>query len=372
MDPKILYVNIISKKSIGVFKILKHKALTAKDLDIPMDILVINPEDSYKKDNITFLKVGYSSYKFKIFAPNVLLEYLNKHINNYDILLLRYPLVESPYLLKVLKNFKGIIVSEHHTHEFSELLSTGRKIDKIRAIWDYLIKPYYFKYIKGLVAVTSEIAKFQKKYIKKYIPSCVVSNGIRVKDINYTGYTKFNGKYIKCLILTSECQPWQGVDIIINSLRKWKKLRVELYIIGKLSEQIKKILATLDNPKVKIFNYNNLSEEKLQILLKSTNFAFSSLALYRKGLQEACPLKTREYLARGIPIVYSYKDTDLNGDEPFALRIDTNNNYLDWDQIIEFLKTVPEGNEIREWAKKNVDLSLKLSKLYSFLKGLYS
>jgi hypothetical protein len=41
------------------------------------------------------------------------------------------------------------------------------------------------------------------------------------------------------------------------------------------------------------------------------DLAISTLALHRKGMKEACPLKTRECLAYGLPMVLPYVDTDL-------------------------------------------------------------
>jgi hypothetical protein len=38
-------------------------------------------------------------------------------------------------------------------------------------------------------------------------------------------------------------------------------------------------------------------------------------------MQEACPLKTREYLAYGLPVVIGYKDTDFPRGEDFLLQL---------------------------------------------------
>ena len=72
----------------------------------------------------------------------------------------------------------------------------------------------------------------------------------------------------------------------------------------------------------------------------------------------------------GLPIVYGYIDTDLKGNEPFALRIDVKDSLLDWNKIINFLERLPEKTEIRQWAKTNIDLLLKVSQLDEFLMNL--
>ena len=56
--------------------------------------------------------------------------------------------------------------------------------------------------------------------------------------------------------------------------------------------------------------------------MSNCDLAISTLALYRKGMEEACPLKTRECLAYGLPMVLPYVDTDLKDlDADFLLKI---------------------------------------------------
>lgn len=49
--------------------------------------------------------------------------------------------------------------------------------------------------------------------------------------------------------------------------------------------------------------------------------AVSSLALHRDGLNEASPLKTREYLVAGVPVLTAYRDTDFLRGAPFLLQL---------------------------------------------------
>jgi hypothetical protein len=42
------------------------------------------------------------------------------------------------------------------------------------------------------------------------------------------------------------------------------------------------------------------------------DLAISSLALHRIGMNESSPLKTRECLAYGLPVILPYVDTDLH------------------------------------------------------------
>jgi hypothetical protein len=65
-----------------------------------------------------------------------------------------------------------------------------------------------------------------------------------------------------------------------------------------------------------------LSTRQYQDVLAGADVAISSLALHRVQLEEASPLKSRECLAFGLPLVVAYADTDLDGvDCDFLLKI---------------------------------------------------
>jgi hypothetical protein len=64
-----------------------------------------------------------------------------------------------------------------------------------------------------------------------------------------------------------------------------------------------------------------LSRDDYHEILRTADIAFSTLALHRNGMDEASPLKTREYLAFGIPTVIGYRDTDFPDGADFLLQI---------------------------------------------------
>lgn len=77
------------------------------------------------------------------------------------------------------------------------------------------------------------------------------------------------------------------------------------------------------------------------------NIGIGTLALHRKGMKEASPLKVREYLAYGLPVILGYKDTDVDGKD-FVLNIgnyelNVNENKQ---QITDF---------VNEWSDRRVD-----------------
>src|SRR5207249_2857500 len=64
-----------------------------------------------------------------------------------------------------------------------------------------------------------------------------------------------------------------------------------------------------------------LDRAQLHRLLAQVDVGVGTLALHRKGLEEASALKVREYLALGLPVVLGNADTDFPDGADFLLRV---------------------------------------------------
>jgi hypothetical protein len=107
---------------------------------------------------------------------------------------------------------------------------------------------------------------------------------------------------------------WHGVDKLVVLARRFPDLQVDIVGYDQLDEY-----EPLP-PNLTLHGY--LSVDRYRKVMAGCDAALSTLALYRKGMEEACPLKTRECLAYGLPMVLPYVDTDLKDlDCDFLLRI---------------------------------------------------
>jgi hypothetical protein len=77
--------------------------------------------------------------------------------------------------------------------------------------------------------------------------------------------------------------------------------------------------ATIDGAPPNVRAYGVLTATAYRDVLARCDLGLGTLALYRKGMREASPLKVREYLAYGLPTVIGYDDTDFLGAEPWFL-----------------------------------------------------
>ena len=85
-------------------------------------------------------------------------------------------------------------------------------------------------------------------------------------------------------------------------------------------------------------------------LYKKMDIAIGTLALHRKKMEEASPLKVREYVAYGLPVIIGYIDIDLNNEE-FILNI---GNYEE--NVVESIDAIVKF--IESWKNKVIDLDI--------------
>lgn len=64
-----------------------------------------------------------------------------------------------------------------------------------------------------------------------------------------------------------------------------------------------------------------LERRAYEAIFERAQVAIGPLALHVKGMNEACPLKVREYLAYGIPTIIGYRDTDFPKRAAFLLQL---------------------------------------------------
>lgn len=124
-------------------------------------------------------------------------------------------------------------------------------------------------------------------------------------------------------------QPWHGVDVIEQMAENLS--HCQFHIVGMSAPN-----------KDNLFYYGYLSQTEYTEILKKCHICIGSLALYRNNMSEACPLKVREYLSYGYPVIVGYTETAfLNRDNPeWLLEVGRNIDYQSLSSFIEKNKSV--------------------------------
>lgn len=216
---------------------------------------------------------------------------------------------------------------------------------------------------KGLVFVTGELAA-SPNFFRYDVPSTVIANGIELGNAP----TPAPGHRLRAVFLGTAGQAWHGVDKLATLAREAPELDIDL--VGYTEEQLR---ATVADVPGNLRVHGRLSRSEYEPLLAAADAGIGTLALHRKDMREAAPLKVREYLAAGLPVVIAYDDVDLAGIEPWwILRLpnDEANVAVHVERIRAYLETVRGRRVPREEVEALISWAAKERVRLAFLSGL--
>lgn len=232
--------------------------------------------------------------------------HLLKAVQDYqpDIIYLRYGMYVYPIhrLVSI-----APLVEELNTND----LAQHRRLGRVYALYNRFTRGILISRTSGLVCLSNELAKVSHN-VRFRRPTRVIGDGIDLDNIPPLPAPE-NARP-RVAFIGSPDSPWQGVDKLIELAQSFPDINV--YIIG--YDRIDGHDSLPEN--LCLCGY--LETAKYQKILGTMDCAIGSLGLHRILLNESSPLKTRECLAYGLPMILPYEDTDLKDlDADFLLRI---------------------------------------------------
>lgn len=159
------------------------------------------------------------------------------------------------------------------------------------------------------------------------------------------------------IFVASSFRNWHGLDLILTAFLEQNNFK--LTIVGKVFSKEMLLLersAHLRPDDLTYYDYQSNCE--LVDLYSRHDLGISSLALSRNGMQEACPLKSREYLKNGLPVVGSYEDPEVKA--PYYQCISPSGDAL----ILSAHNASSLASiQVKEYARTNLSRSIYLSRL---------
>ncbi|MFP3982439.1 MAG: glycosyltransferase [Desulfurivibrionaceae bacterium] len=384
---KLAYVVLLIQPITGIQKSIQEKARAFAANSIDIDIIVLNPDIEKTCEGVQYVRIksslpGLFRYLNSLFRRYKLID-SNIDLKKYDFIILRYPSADRSGI-RFIKKYK--IITEHHADVRSQFLAplpgaTPVSIRLLKHIRYFLEKTYGHRILhncRGIICVTNEIRQVESERVRPGTPSMTVANGIDVDNIYQTGYKVYNGTELDLVFIASSMNPWHGLDRLIRSLDKHHgPPHITFHIIGNISEKQINLNSSAD---VTLRFHGIQTGKNLDGLLQRMNLAFSTLALFRNRMEEACVLKTREYTARGLPFVLAYSDPDLDNVDPsrtFFLRIENKDTPVDLKAVISFVKELSKGSNptelpayMRQYARDHMDWKTKAQEYVSFCRRL--
>jgi hypothetical protein len=204
----------------------------------------------------------------------------------------------------------------------------------------------------GFTATSEEIAKHPTN-IRFDKSTIVISNGIELS--NFDVMTPTHNMVPRLVFIGTPGYPWHGVDKIIEFAILKPDIHID--IIGYSKNDLK-----MEVIPVNVACHGFLQSNEYKNIFSTCDAAIGTLALHRKEMEEASPLKVREYLIHGLPVIIGYCDTDLsNRQYNFVCQIpNRENNIQEYsEQIYDFAYRMMEKRVDRNLIAPLIDQSLK-------------
>ena len=250
------------------------------------------------------------------------------------------------------------VVEEINTNDLTQHEGLGG----IYSLYNRLTRGIFLRRVRGLITVSHELA-VSPAFASYRKPTRVIANGCQLDD--FPQLPAPSNKIPRLVFIGNPGYLWHGVDKLINLACCFSDIHLDIIGYDKLTG----VELLPDN----LTLHGYLSMREYQQVLANADIAISSLALHRVQLEEASPLKSRECLAFGLPLVMAYADTDLDDtDCDFLLKIPNKEDNIQThaQSIRDFAYRMRGRRADRGFLKKHIDSDQKEAMRLSFFEEL--
>lgn len=354
--------NYLIQPDSGVYK-KYHALFDVLQAHVPTRLIAFTDRKSTGLHGVVEVVNVQRSNKWQVLA-----DWISMNVKDDDVIWLRYPFA-CKGLFELTKKFGNRIVFEHNTNEIVEAAQIQKRAwQNMEFVWHKFFSRSFWKYtwrtwisneteesewgrkclsnVRGGISVTFELANQLKDRYENYqvfvLPNCVSNSDF---EFGRTSKPVGDNKKVKLVMMIGSYDYWQGWDRILKSAQVDGKLQsdIVLDIYGQLPS--KDFEST--HPSIVIRNFAALSNEEMNNVLPHYDMGIGTLQLYRKKMQEACPLKVRDYWRFGLPCLMGYTDTVLKKYpvlKSFNYVVENNDSNLPWNDIIQFVHTYNSDN----------------------------
>ena len=198
------------------------------------------------------------------------------------------------------------------------------------------------------------------------IPVKIVPNGFDFSDVK-TISTDFVNEDIE-IAAVSSMRIWHGYERLIEGLHIYYENKgsrnIIFHIVGDGREGMKyRELVSKYRLDTHVIFHGAMHGKELDDLLERCALGVDSLARHRTGISVLSSLKSREYGAKGIPIINSCDIDIIDDDFEFFLKVPADESPIDIDQVVAFYDSCYQGRsrvavakKIREYIEKKSDM----------------
>lgn len=304
----------------------------------------------------------------------------DKKMAEADWIYLRRPFVMTGYMRRVLKQIKKTnpaikIILELPTYPYDQ------EIAHFKFSSSLLVRDRYNRSrLKGIVDRIATLTEDKKIF---GIPTIKIINGIDVSAVSprMPSERKENEIHLCAVALFKE---WHAYERLLLGLADYytsngeKKVIVHFIGEGDALPLYQKLVKKRGLEEY-VFFHGYLTGELLDELYNNIDIGVCSLGAHRKGIYDfTSELKSREYLAKGLPVISSLQvDVFEKTYFPYKLYVPQDESNISIDKIVEFYENIfqtrtPEmvAKEIRKYAFENVDSKKMVEPIVNYIRSL--
>jgi len=271
-----------------------------------------------------------------------------------DVIYLRWAMYVYP-LQRLLRLAPAVV--EINTNDVEE----HKLLGGVMSTYNQLTRGITLGGASGIVYATQELAEIEE-FQRFHKPGLVVSNSIELSAVTPLPAPRNQRPHLA--FIGTPGFAWHGGEKLVYLAQICPDIVID--VIG--YDHIEGVSQLPDNLVLHGYRIGAQCDR----ILAQADAAIGTLALHRAGLNEASPLKVRDYASRGIPCILPFRDTDLGGlDSDLILRIPNTEDNIQTHAatIHDFLLRVQGKRIPRELVRGRIDSRIKEQQRLDFMAG---
>lgn len=294
-----------------------------------------------------------------------------------DFIYMRRPFVMNRAMRKVLREIKQanprvkIVVeiptypydAEYNTYKFNSMLRMKDKYNRAR--------------MNGLVDRFAVLSGEKEVF---GIPTVRIVNGIDVDAVNVRRPVHLDDKTLH-ICAVAAFKEWHGYERVIEGVKDYyrnggtRNLVFHFAGDGSALPGYRKLVS--DYSLEEHFIFHGYTEgQALDDIYNQCTLALGTFGMFKKGLKLSCDLKSREAVARGIPMVTGCPtDIFIEGKYKYYLEFPNDPSVIDIQKIIDFNDEIYKSDEesvieeIRRYAYENISMDAAMEDVIDYFKS---
>lgn len=374
---KLLYLStwdFSNEKSDGVCKKIKAQIRAFEEAGHQVDFIFLNGNDVIYKKNNTERRIASIGVIKKTPAYIKMYRYIKGE--HYDCVYNRYGMMDYFYY-RVLKR-----LHKNGARIFIEIPSYPYRGELPDGILYHIMDKWDQKYSKKMKLFVERIFTYSMDELIFNIPAIQIMNGVNLDEIKPISVRAQIDDTIDLLIVAM-MQKHHGCERILQGLSKYYKdggmRKIFCHFVGDGPEKAyyEKIVKN-EQLEDRVIFYGMKSGLQLDDIYEKADIGICTLGGYKKDTFISSELKSREYLAKGLPIISGVTiDLFENSESEYYLELPNSSQPVNIEDIIKFYDRIYNGEknkqqivkDIRSYAETVVDIRATMAKVISAMEN---